>query len=605
MPRGGSLRVRRARHARTTHICQNQMLRHVDGAPSHPRQGQTDATVSRDAATPIRRFRVVHPFAAVGGRRRAGFLCWSAAAGILIGSTSGWRIEAADLSVLSVPSQLPSAYWLGSILLAVGFIALRHTPPTWISGMWAILLALYVAGPTLMEAAPRTPGSYAQATGVLYLQAGDVENFFYFPFIAFHALSLVLNDITGLTYASGMKLLSVGLFLVNPVLVLPILSARGDGSRVLIASGFLVGMLALASPPYEPAALGFSLFLLCLLLSLSGTRDGRHRLAFVVTYVVLAVSQALSAFMVVVVMAILYIARLVTGRRGVRVVGVQRDTGGASAPAVIFGAVVFLAVIFYTSASLRAHVVTTFVENVLASSLAFTGALAHVSIYSPDRANTLILLYLFIAVIASWFLLSAYTDRIGRLCRGTVLYVALAAVIPPAIILTGNFTFEGLVRAFLFDTPFVAIVLARASPVRWPSAVAMFGVIGLGFVLLYSRDALELPPPAQFAGAAYTSHAVSSDSNGILQADCYFAGWVLQDLSVPNGTCLLPNGEGRYPDGADGQYRYVVDSTVGEATAAFTLPVGTWKGIVGRVTSSDAFARVYDNGGYEVYKFAP
>lgn len=547
----------------------------------------------------------MNPFAAVGGRRRAGFLCWSAALGLLAGSVSGWRIEAANLSAVSVPGQLPFAYWLGFILLAVGFIALRDSPTPLISGVWAVLLALFVAGPMLMEAAPRSPGSYFQATGVLHLRAGDVENFAYYPFIAFHALSLVLNDITGLSFAGGMKLLSVSLFLTNPVLVLPILSGKDDRSRVVIALGFLVGMLALASPPYDPAALGFSLFLLCLLLLLAGAHDMRRRLAFVVTYVVLAVTHALSALMIVVVTAILYVARLWGGRPGVQNDRVRRDTISASAPTVVFGAGVFLTVLFYTTANLRVHVVTAFVGNVIKSPLALTGALEHVMISNSTRSTTIALLYLDLAVIAGWFLLAAFTDHIGRLRRGTILYLGVVVVVPPAIILTGNFTFEGLVRAFLFDAPFVAIVLARASPVQWPSAFAMFAVIGLGFVLLYAREAIELPTPADFAGAAYTARAVSSDSDEILQADCFFAGWLQQDLPVPPGTCLLPNGGGGYPDGSNGQYRYVVDSTVGRATADFTLPVGTWEGIVGRVTGRGRFARIYDNGSYEMYRFAP
>ena len=458
-------------------------------------------------------------------RRSLGLACWTLALGIFAGCATGRTIDAASLDLLSVPAQVPWVYWIGAGLVGCGFLLFRDHAGQWTSLAMGILVAVFMVGPTWMEAAVRSPDSYAQAIGVSLLSAGRQTEFWYYPFIGFHALALVLDDVVGLAIPGGMRLMSLSMFTLVPIVAFPLVASNTSGHRLPLALTGLIGMMGLAnSVSYNPQALGLLLFATCVFLLTKRVPGARP--AFVASFLALVMTHGLSAAVVGLV-AVVYLSWNQVFR--------NNRAGFVSLTTVLFTFVTFTALIFYSSATLGLRVVDAFLNNVLKSPLAFTSAFFHTTAYSPARTPDVLLTYADIALVLAWFGFGLLSARRSPTRSKVILQALLVLSVPVFVLGTGSFTSEGLVRGFLYDAVFIAVAAALTGPTGRRAMVTVAGVVTLGFALMYGRDGIELPDRPILASAQFMIEAASSDSARTLQPDCYFAPNLVSDPNVAAG----------------------------------------------------------------------
>ncbi len=531
---------------------------------------------------------------------------------LLTWSTLSTTIDRVDEGVLSMARLLPPAYW-------VGFSFLLTSTIIWYFGgetrtFHFLLVALWIGyvflGPEMMEVHPHGYSSYAQGWGVAYVLAGREREFLYFPWLGFHYTFAMLTELVEIRFPDMLRVGVSALYLTMAAGLIALFGrVLPDKKSVLVAT---LAYLAMAAVPggvgFTPHQMAFVLMLfgLCLLASLNASLL-INRLVLIGLFSAMVITHGLSALVVVYVAATVAVARWKHSAVG-------RWSPSAASLSLLFGAI-FLAWLVYSSDSWFARAVRAFRDTVLREPIAFLSPFGHVSPNQAGHAEVSFLTFAFLGVLFVWFVsVVARKGFWNGLNRDRLFPLFVVSGLPVLITSTGNFSFEGFVRIFFYAGPFMAWFLARESAAKKSTAVFLLLLLGLGFVLLYSREFEELPTSQQFAGANSLVQAARPMAS-VIQGDCqppqqlantidgpYTAcpvldpvrkttAWSGAGCSNPAACILAPSAKG---------FRFAVLSEFGQRTASFAFGEYWWESLRNSVLH-EGLAKIYSNGRYDVF----
>jgi hypothetical protein len=536
-----------------------------------------------------------------GQGRRLDAVFWAsvlASTFLLIWSTLSTNIDNVDVGVLSMARLLPPTYWAGFSLLFASTIIWYFGDET--KTFHFLLVALWMGylflGPELMEAHPRSPSSYGQASGVAYILEGREREFVYFPWLGFHYLFAAVTELTNIGYIAMMR---GGMLVLYLALAAGLITFFGrvlpDKKSTLMASLTVLAMLAVIGIGFLPHTLAFVLMLFgFFLLARLDASPVINRLVLIGLFSTILITHGLSALVIVYVAAMAALARWKGSAVG-------RWSSSTASLSLLF-ATLFVAWLLYSSDFWFPNAVRSFQDTVLREPFAFTSPYSHVSPEEGGRAEVSLLTFAFMALLLVW-LVSVVARRGFWNGLGWDRLFPLLAVsgLPIVIMGTGSFTYEGFFRAFLYASPFLAWFLARESIGRRSAASFLLLLLGLGFVLLYAREFEELPTSQQFAGANFIIDGGAGPNTSVIQGECLPLGAITNTIDAPYTACPTvpqPNKPTLAPDA--GGFTFVVLSDIGERTTTFAFGKSWWESLQNSV-QGEGFAKIYSNGGYDVF----
>jgi hypothetical protein len=495
---------------------------------------------------------------------------------------------------------LPPTYWAGFVLLLASTIIWYFGGET--KAFHFLLVALWMGyvflGPELMEAHPHAFSSYTQAYGIEFVLKGREREFFYFPWLGFHYMFAMLVELLDIGHLAMMR---VGTLVMYLSLALGLICFFGrvlpDKKSILLATLTALAMKAVMGFDFTPHQMAFVLMLFgfAFLASLDAS-PVLNRLLLIGIFCAILITQGLSALVVVYVAAIAALAHWKSSASG-------RWSPSTASLSLLF-ATLFVAWLLYSSDFWFPKAVTGFRDTVLREPIAFTSPFSYVSPARAGRAEVSLLTFAFLAVLLVW--LVSIVARRGfwkGLSRDRLFPLLVVAGLPVLIMGTGNFTYEGFYRVFFYALPFLAWFLARESVARTTAAAFLVLLLGLGFVLLYAREFVELPTSQQFAGANFLVDAAEPNAS-VIQGDCLPLGAITNTIDAPHIGCAHPNPVKRQleqvPDARE--FNFAVLSEFGERSASFSFAFGKpwWESLRNSV-QREGLAKIYSNGRYDVY----
>ncbi len=519
---------------------------------------------------------------------------------LLILSIRSTRIDGVETGILSLVYLLPTLYWVGLAFLFASTVIWYFGGVT--RPYHFLLVALWTGylfvGPELMEANPRGVSSYAQFWGVEHILAGREKDFFYFPWLGFHAAFAELATITDLGHLAMMR---IGLLVMYAGLAAGLVTLFGrvlpDSRSVLFATLVALCMAAVLGVGLTPHQMSFSLMLFAF--AFLFTLDAKpvvNRIALFTVFGAILVTHGLTTIVAVYVAAA---SALVLWKRAH-----NRTWSPAMLSLSLIFAASFAAWLMYSSDFWFPTAITSFRDTVLREPLAFVSPFSHVSPgrEGVGRADVSLLNFGFLAVLLVWLVSFAATRRFWRgLSRERLFPLLVVAGMPLLVMGSGNFSFEAFLRVFLYAIPFLAWFLARESRARGTAIAFLFVMAGLGFAILYAREFEELPTSQEFAGAGFIV-GTAAPGDAVIQGECLPLGAIMHTLDAPYTACL-----GREPDqpvpgayGLEDQFAFVVLSEFGERSADFAYGELPFEYLDDAV-QVPAFSRIYSNGDYDIY----
>jgi hypothetical protein len=536
-----------------------------------------------------------------GQGRRLDAVFWAsvlAATTLLIWSTLSTRIDNVDEGLLSMARLLPPTYWAGFALLLASTILWYFGGET--KTFHFLLVALWMGylflGPELMEAYPRSVSSYAQAWGIGYVLEGRERDFIYFPWLGFHYAFAAVGELTDMGYLAMIRVGSLVMYLALAVGVIAFFGrVLPDKKSILLATLTVLAMFAVLGVGFTPhqMAFGLMLFAFSFLASLDAS-PVVNRLALIGIFCAILITHGLTALVVVYVAAMAALVRWkpsVIGR-----------WGPSTASLSVLFAVLFVGWLLYSSDFWFATAVRSFRDTVLREPVAFTSPFGHVSPARAGRAEVSLVNFAFLAVLLVWLVSVVVRRGFWNGFRPDRLFPLLVVSgLPILIMSTGSFTYEGLMRAFFYASPFLAWFLARESAARRSAVAFLVLSLGLGFVVLYAREFEELPTSEQFAGADFVVDIADPDDR-VIQGECLPLGAITNNTDAPYTACsyttpVKPQVE-QLPDVR--QFTFVVLSEFGEGSARFARGKPWWESLQNSV-QGEGFVKFYSNGGYDVF----
>jgi hypothetical protein len=536
-----------------------------------------------------------------GQGRRLDAVFWAsvlAATTLLIWSTLSTRIDNVDEGLLSMARLLPPTYWAGFALLLASTILWYFGGET--KTFHFLLVALWMGylflGPELMEAYPRSVSSYAQAWGIGYVLEGRERDFIYFPWLGFHYAFAAVGELTDMGYLAMIRVGSLVMYLALAVGVIAFFGrVLPDKKSILLATLTVLAMFAVLGVGFTPhqMAFGLMLFAFSFLASLDAS-PVVNRLALIGIFCAILITHGLTALVVVYVAAMAALVRWkpsVIGR-----------WGPSTASLSVLFAVLFVGWLLYSSDFWFATAVRSFRDTVLREPVAFTSPFGHVSPARAGRAEVSLVNFAFLAVLLVWLVSVVARRGFWNGFRPDRLFPLLVVSgLPILIMSTGSFTYEGLMRAFFYASPFLAWFLARESAARRSAVAFLVLSLGLGFVVLYAREFEELPTSEQFAGADFVVDIADPDDR-VIQGECLPLGAITNNTDAPYTACsyttpVKPQVE-QLPDVR--QFTFVVLSEFGEGSARFARGKPWWESLQNSV-QGEGFVKFYSNGGYDVF----
>ncbi|MGB6837045.1 MAG: hypothetical protein WBF66_04995 [Dehalococcoidia bacterium] len=523
---------------------------------------------------------------------------------LLIWSTLSTRIDNVDVGVLSMARLLPPTYWAGFALLLASTIIWYFGGET--KAFHFLLVALWMGyvflGPELMEAHPRAISSYGQAWGIGYVLEGREREFLYFPWLGFHFAFAAVSELTDIGY---LAMIRVGSLVMYLTLALGAICFFGrvlpDKRSILLATLVTLAMFAVLGVGFTPHQMAFVLMLFAF--SFLASLDAFpvvNRLLLIGIFCAILITHGLSALLVVYVAAMAALARWRPSAFG-------RWSPSTASLSLLF-AILFVGWLLYSSDFWFADAVRAFRDTVLREPSAFTSPFGHASPAGAGRAEVALLNLAFLAVLLVWLL--SVVARRGfwtGLRRDRLFPLLVVSGLPVLIMGTGSFTYEGFMRVFLYAIPFLAWFLARESVASRSAAAFLVLLLGLGFFVLYAREFEELPTSQQFAGANFLVDAAGPNAS-VIQGDCLPPGAIANTIDAPEMSCAYPNPSEpqleQVPDASE--FTFGVLSDIGERTASFSFAFGKpwWESLRDSV-QGESFAKIYSNGGYDVFARQP
>lgn len=538
---------------------------------------------------------------ASGGKlKRLDAVFWATVLGstfLLTWSILSTTIDRVDEDLLSMVRLLPPTYWAGFALLLASTIIWYFGGET--KGFHFLLVALWMGhvflGPELMELHPRGYPSYGHEWGVAHVLVSREREFLYFPWLGFHYAFAMLTELTDITYLGMMRAGLLGLYMALAAgLIVFFRRVLPDKKSILLATLAYLAMAAVqGGVGFTPHQMAFTLMLFGLsLLASRNVSPVVNRLVLVGLFSALVITHGLTAVVVVYIAAV---AALAWWKRS----AVGRWSSSTPSIALLFGTMFFVWLL-YSSDFWFPKAVRAFRDTVLREPLAFLSPFSHVSPARGGRAEVSLLTFAFLAVLLAW--LVTIVARRGfwiGLTRDRLFPILVVSGLPLLITSTGNFGYEGLLRTFFYAGPFMAWFLAGESAAKRSSAVFLLLLLGLGFVLLYSRDFEELPTSQQFAGANFLVEAARPNAS-LIQGDCISPQQLANTVEGPIIACpiLEPGRTTLAP--ATSSFRFAVLSEFGERTATFALGKPWWESLRNSV-QAEGLAKIYSNGRYDVF----
>jgi len=547
------------------------------------------------------------PVAGGGQGKRLDALFWAsvlASTLLLTWSTLSTSIDRVDEDVLSMARLLPPTYWVGLALLLASTIIWYFGGET--KAFHFLLVALWMGylflGPEFMEAHPRAVSSYGQAWGIGYVLEGRERDFLYFPWLGFHYMFAMLVRLTDIGY---LAMIRVGSLVMYLTLALGLICFFGrvlpDRKSILVATLAVLAMFAVTAVSFTPHQMAFSLMLFgfSFLASLDAS-PVVNRGVLIGIFCAILITHGLSALVVVYVAAMAALARWKPSAVG-------RWSPSTASLSLLF-ATLFVGWLLYSSDFWFASAVRAFRDGVLREPIAFASPFGHVSPARAGRAEVSLLTFTFLAVLLVWLVSVMARRRFWNgLRRERFFPLLVVSGLPVLIMGTGNFTYEGLFRTFLYASPFLAWFLARESVARKSAAAFLVLLLGLGFVLLYAREFEELPTSQQFAGANFLVDAAEPNAS-VIQGDCLPLGAITNTTDAPYIRCAYPNPTKRQlqqvPDARESTFSVL--SEFGERSASFAFAFGEpwWESLRNSV-QREGLAKIYSNGRYDVFTHQP
>jgi hypothetical protein len=541
------------------------------------------------------------PVARGGQGNRLDVIFWAVAIAssfLLTWSTLSTTIDRVDEGVLSMARLLPPTYWVGFALLLASTIIWYFGGET--KAFHFLLVALWIGyvflGPEMMEVHPHGYSSYGQGWGVAFVLAGRGRDYAYFPWLGFHYSFAMLTELGDIRF---LDMLRVGVSVLHLTLAAGLIAFFGrvlpDKKSVLVAT---LAYLAMAAVPggvgFTPHQMAFILMLFSL--SLLASLDASlviNRLVLIGFFSGMVITHGLSALVVVYVAAMAAIARWKRSAVG-------RWSLSTTSLSLLFGTI-FFAWLLYSSDSWFPRAVRAFRDTVLREPLTFTSPFGHVSPTQAGHAEISLLTLAFLAVLLVWLISVVATRGFWNgLSRDRIFPLLVVSGLPVLITSTGNFSFEGFVRIFFYASPFMAWFLAGESAAKRSVAVFLLLLLGLGFVLLYSREFEELPTSQQFAGANSLVAATRPNAS-LIQGDCLPPQQLANVIDGPITACpvLDPVRKGILAPSAS-CFAFAVLSEFGERTATFAFGKPWWESLRDSVVR-EGLAKIYSNGRYNVF----
>ncbi len=521
---------------------------------------------------------------------------------LLIWSTLSTRIDNVDEGVLSMARLLPPTYWAGFALLLASTIIWYFGGET--KGFHFLLVALWMGylflGPELMEAHPRAISSYGQAWGIRWVLEGRERDFIYFPWLGYHFAFAAVSELTDIGYLAMIRVGSLVMYLALAVGVIGFFGrVLPDKRSILLATLAALAMFAVLGVGFTPHQMAFALMLFgfFFLASLDAS-PVVNRLVLIGIFCAILITHGLSALIVIYVAAVAALARWKPSAIG-------RWSPSTASLSLLF-ATLFVGWLLYSSDFWFGTAVRAFRDTVLREPTAFTSPFGHVSPARAGRAEVSLLNFAFLGVLLVWLVsIVARRGFWNGLSRDRLFPLLAVSGMPVLIIGTGSFTYEGFLRAFLYASPFLAWFLARESVARRSAAAFLVVLLGLGFVILYAREFEELPTSQQFAGANFLVDAADPNAS-VIQGDCLPLGAVTNTPDAPYTACPVPQPGDPQLELAPGpgDFTFIVLSDIGERTASFAFGKPWWESLRNSV-QGEGFAKIYSNGGYDVFARQP
>ena len=526
---------------------------------------------------------------------------------LLIWSTLTTRIDSVGDEAFSMARLLPPTYWAGFALLLASTILWYFRGET--KAFHFLLVALWIGylflGPELMEAHPRAISSYGHAWGIGYVLEGRGREFVYFPWLGFHYAFAAVGELTDIGY---LTMIRVGMLVLYLALAVGMVAFFGrvlpDKRSILLATLVALAMFAVLGVSFTPHQMAFGLMLFAFFfLARLDASPVVNRLVLIGIFCAILITHGLTALIVVYVAAMAALTRWKPSAVG-------RWSPSTASLSLLF-ATLFVGWLLYSSDFWFATAARSFRDTVLREPIALISPFSHVSPARAGRAEVSSLTFAFLAVLLVW-LVSVVARRgfWNDLRRDRLFPLLVVAGMPVMIMGTGNFTYEGFIRVFFYAIPFLAWFLARESVARRSGAAFLVVLLGLGFVILYSREFEELPPSQVFAGANFLVDAAQVDAaqpNPIaIQGDCLPLAAITNTIGAPGTACPFPRSKDPQTELAPspGPYTFIVLSEFGERTATFAFGKPWWESLRDSV-QGEGYAKVYSNGGYDVFTHQP
>lgn len=509
---------------------------------------------------------------------------------ILLWSSFSTRIDHVDPGILSMLALMPRTYWIGIVALACTTLLWSLWDAKTKRHVFIVLLWIgyFFIGPELMETHPRSPTTYDHAWGVLLFRTGLLDHFVY-PYHGLQYLFATAAEVMGSNYLTSIRFGVLTMYAALFTVLAMFFATLRNQRRFVLGMLVAVAMFSVTGITLNPATLALAVGLTCLY-PIYNPRQHRKITIPIVAYSVLPAVHGLTSLVVVYIVSLLALTRLLEKERlAWRTVELRL---------LLLMTTTLLAWHMYRG-QIFGFIVTSLRESFLRGSHFAYSALYHVSPFRDQRSVVAGMTLLFIVVLGIWVisvLLGSFSWNSITVSR--IFPLVIVAGLPLLIVSSGNFSYEGLVRAYFYAVPWVSLFLAAEARSRRVTLLFLPVLLSLGLVLLYSREFEELPPKTQVVGATFVQR-ISSERHTLLSAECLSVGSVIGVPNPPVQRCIaiVSNLPREIPDPR--QFSYVVVSEFGRKATLFLMGEQKWKDFADPVRL--IFSRLYSNGPYEVY----